>query len=231
MPRMKSLELLGLEAEALERVVLDDRFLLQEPQDHLLAVDGGQRRDAEVDLPAAGCCEAKLPSCGQPALGDVETRDDLEPRHHGQVERARHLEEVEQEPVDPVADARPVLVGLDVDVGGAVGGGAVQHVVDDLDDGRVGRLRPQLLEIDGLSITDTRWPTLRPRSCRRASSTPSRGDHPTVGLVDGLLDGLAGADLEVHVQAGRPPEVVEGDHVERIRGGDDELAARGARRR
>ena len=36
---------------------------------------------------------------------------------------------------------------------------------------------------------------------------------------------LARADLEVHLQAGRAPEIIERDHVERVRGGDDELPA------
>jgi hypothetical protein len=128
------LELLGLEPEVLERVVLDDGLLLEEAQDDLLAVDRRQRRDAKVDL-AIVDVRGEAAVLGEPALRDVEPRDDLEPRDHGQVERARHLEQVEEQAVDPVAHACPILVGLDVDVRGAVGGGPAQHVVHDLDDG------------------------------------------------------------------------------------------------
>src|SRR2546426_2181367 len=47
----------------------------------------------------------------------------------------RSLEELVEQPVDSVADGRAILERLDVDVGGAVGGGPRQHVIDELDDG------------------------------------------------------------------------------------------------
>jgi len=56
---------------------------------------------AEVDL-AAVDVGAKLPSWAA-ALRDVQTRDDLESRHHGQVERAGTSSRIEQETVDAVA--------------------------------------------------------------------------------------------------------------------------------
>ena len=50
-------------------------------------------------------------------------------------------------------------------------------------------------------------------------------DHAAVGLLDGLLDGPAGADLEVHLEAGGAAEIVDGHHVQGIGGGHDELPA------
>ena len=134
-------ELIGIEAEALERVVPDDGLLQEEAEDDLLTVNRGQGRDAEVDLGVvhAGREAAVL---GQPPLRDVEPRDDLEPGDDGEVQLARHLEELVEQPVDSAADGRAILERLDVDVGGAVGGGPRQHVIDELDDGGVVRLGP-----------------------------------------------------------------------------------------
>ena len=50
-------------------------------------------------------------------------------------------------------------------------------------------------------------------------------DHAAVRLLDGLLDGPAGADLEVHLEPGGAAEIVEGHHVQGIGGGDDEPPA------
>jgi hypothetical protein len=183
-------ELVGLEAQVLQRVVLDHRFLLQQPEHHLLAVDGGQGRDAKVDL-AAMDLGGEAPVLGQPALRDVEPGDDLEPRHHREVQRARDLQEIEQEPVYAIADARAILVRLHVDVGGGVAGGAAQHVVHDLDHRRVVGLGAELLDVH-------RFLGGGGESHREAQVLAERlvdalgGDHPAVGALDGLLDGAAG---------------------------------------
>ena len=89
----------GSKPEVLERVVLDDGLLLEEPQDDLLAVDRRQRRHAKVDL-AIVDVGGEAAVLGEPALRDVEPRDDLEPRDHRQVKRARDLEQVEEQAVD-----------------------------------------------------------------------------------------------------------------------------------
>ncbi len=202
--------------------MLDHRLLLEEAQHDLLAVDGRQRGHPEVDL-APVDAGGEAPVLGQAPLGDVEARDDLEPRHHGEVERARHLEQVEQQAVDAVADPRAVLVRLHVDVGGAVARGPAQDVVHDLDDGRVVGLGAELLDVDEILGR-------RRDADVEAEILPERlvealgGDHPPVRLIDGLLDGAAWPDAEVHVEAGGPAEVVEADHVQGIRGGHDELA-------
>ena len=74
-------------------------------------------------------------------------------------------------------------------------------------------------------------PTESPRSCAQRLVDALGRDHAAVRLLDGLLDGPAGADLEVHLEPGGAAEIVEGHHVQGIGGGDDELPARGAPRR
>ena len=215
-------ELLGLEPEVLERVVLDDGLLLEEAQDDLLAVVRRQGRHAEVDLAVADV-RGEAAVLGEPALGDVEPRDDLEPRHDGEVKRAGNLEQVEEEAVDPVPHARPILVGLHVDVRGAVGGGPAQHVVHDLDDGGIGGLRPELLDVH--QVVDGGHRAHRePEILAQGLVDALRRDHAAVRLVDGLLDGPSGADLEVHLEPGGAVQIVERHHVQGIGGGDDELS-------
>ena len=178
-PVHEVLELLGLEAQVLERVVLDHRLLLEEPEDDLLAEDGGQGRDAEVDL-AAVDARGEAAVLGQPPLGDVQPRDDLEPRHHRQVQRARDLQEVEEEPVDAIADARSILVRLDVDVGGVVARGPAEHVVDDLDHRRIVGLGAELLDVHRLlgggaePHREARGPGGAPRRCPPSRSCGGR---------------------------------------------------------
>jgi len=111
---------------------------------------------------------------GQPALGDVKPRDDLDAGDHRQVELPRTSSKVEEQAVDAVPDARAVVVRLDVDVGGAVESGPPEHVVDDPNHRRVVGLALQLPESMALSA----WgrgdgPTLSPRSTLSASSRPS----------------------------------------------------------
>ncbi len=216
------LELVGLEAQALERVVLDHRFLLEEPEDDLLAEDGRKGGHAEVDLaPVDARGEAAV--LGEPPLRDIQPRDDLEPRHHRQVQGPRHLEEVEEQPVDSIAHSRSILVRLDVDVGGVVARRPPEHVVDDLDHGRVVGLRAELLDVDGF-LGGGAEPHREPEVLAQRLVDPFRRDHAPVRAVDRLLDGGAGADAEVDLQAGGAAEVVDGDHVQGVRGGDDEAA-------
>src|SRR3989441_5659947 len=120
------------------------------------------------------------------------------------MELPRHLEKLVEQPVDAVADDRAVLERLDVDVRGAVAGGPCEHVVDELDDGGVVRLRPQLLEVDRV---------LRPGAGKDGQAellahgfvVAVRG-QPAVVTLDRGLDRGCGCDPELDVEAGRSEE-------------------------
>ena len=56
------------------------------------------------------------PSCGQPALGDVELAHDLDAARDGFLDLLRHRLHVVEHAVDAVADLEPVVEGLEVDV-------------------------------------------------------------------------------------------------------------------
>jgi hypothetical protein len=115
-------------------------------------------------------------------------------------------------------------VRLDVDVGGVVAGGAAEHVVDDLDHGRIVGLGPQLLDIHRL-LGGGAEPDGEPEVLAKRLVDTFRRDHAAIGPVDRLLDRAAWADAEVDLQPGGAAEVVDGDHVERVGGGDDEATS------
>jgi hypothetical protein len=147
------------------------------------------------------------------------------------VELPRDLEQVEEEAVDPIPDARAVVVRLDVDVGGAVERGPAEHVVDDAHDRRVVGLALELPEVDGaLGQLRGRRAHVEPEVDLERVVESLAGDRGVrdlaVRLLDGLLDSARRADAEVDVEPGRPPEIVQRHDVQGIGGGHDQLPAR-----
>jgi type IV pilus assembly protein PilB len=119
---------------------------VHDAQHDLLAVHGRQRRHAHVDRarvePHAETAVLRLA-----AFADVEVRHDLEARHDGRVHARGGAHQFAQFAVDAVPDAQHVVVGLDVDVAGAVADGPEQDEVHEPHDRRhVG----QFLEIERL---------------------------------------------------------------------------------
>ena len=86
----------------------------------------------------------------QALLGDIEPRHELQPCD----QRVRHAAAVDQlflqHAVDPQADAQLLFARLDVDVRGARLHGVVEHGLQQLDDGGIGRafLGGELLDVD-----------------------------------------------------------------------------------
>ena len=131
-------------AQAFEREL---RFgLVEQAQHGALAVRRGQRRDAHVDGAAADA-QRDAAVLRQPALGDVELGHDLQARDQRRVQGAVGLHDLAQRAVDAKAHRARALVGLDVDVAGAVLGGLREQGVQHADDRRV-----------------VRWPRAGPRS-------------------------------------------------------------------
>jgi hypothetical protein len=88
-------------------------------------------------------------SISRTALGDVEVRHDLEPRDDRRLEPLGRGEHLVQHAVDAEPDAEDLLVGLPVDVGGALADRVDEHHVDELDDGRLVR---RLLEFEDVDL-------------------------------------------------------------------------------
>src|SRR5437762_4613294 len=91
------------------------RILVEDAEDGLLAEDRGQHRHPEVDL-ARAVAQLDAAVLGQPALGDVKVRHDLEPRDDRGLEPLGRCQQLVQDAVDAEPDAKRLLVGLPVDV-------------------------------------------------------------------------------------------------------------------
>jgi hypothetical protein len=131
--------LVGVHPHALERH--GARGAVEDADHDLLAVRGGQRRDAQVHGLAVHHDAGAAVLRAQP-VGDVEPGDDLHARDERHAGGARQLEHLPQHAVHAVAHAEPALVRLEVDVARAGGDPLGDDIVDELDDRPVGaRLR------------------------------------------------------------------------------------------
>ena len=122
---------------------------VEDPDHDLLAEQRRQRADAKVDRLVA---ELQLhPAVLRHALlGDVEARDDLDARRQLVLDRERRLRDLAQLAVDAEADAVVVLVGLEVQVGGAQVDRVDQHLLQEADDRRV-------LDLGATSAASAGW--------------------------------------------------------------------------
>ena len=129
--------LLGEEPEGLQRQ--DGRLLVQDPDDDLFAVGGGQGRDAEVHLVVVDGDPGPPVLRPQP-VGDVEPRHDLDAGDERDAGRAGHRHDLPEHAVDAVAHRDAALDRLDVDVAGPAGHPVGQHHVHQPDDRLLARL-------------------------------------------------------------------------------------------
>ena len=113
--------------------------LVEEAHGHRLALDGRQRRDADVEHAARGRSgQRDAAVLGLAPLGDVELREDLQTRCDSGGEALRHAMRDVQHAVDPVAHDQLVLLWLDVDVATPVLGRLEDHRVDEPHERRIG---------------------------------------------------------------------------------------------
>ena len=165
--------------------------LVQDAHDDLLAVGGGKRGDAQVDRLGLDL-ERDAAVLRDPALGDVEVGEDLDARGDGRDGADRDGRGLLEHAVDAVADPHLVLLGLEVDVGGAALDGLLDHPVHELDDRRV---LAADAEVDRRVLADV---------VHRRGGPLGRGRGLVgLGVVLELLGG-GGAEAEVRVRRGAP---------------------------
>ena len=110
--------------------------LVEDAHDDSLAVDQREGDDADVDAPAFdGQREAAV--LGHALLGDVQVGHDLDARDHAHRHLALDRRGRMEHAVDAKLHARVSLLGVQVDVRGALLDGLGDERVDELDDGRV----------------------------------------------------------------------------------------------
>src|SRR6266567_8816191 len=91
---------------------------VQDAQHALFAVDGGQKRDAQVKV-AAGHLHPHAAVLGQTAFGNVEAAHDLQAGNQADRQIFWGRRFVEERAVDAVAQADHPFKGFDVNVAGA----------------------------------------------------------------------------------------------------------------
>ena len=169
----------GAEAEPLQGQ--EHAGPVEQPHDDGLAVDGGHGGDANVH-PAAAQGHPDAPVLGQPALGDVHLRHDLDPRRDGRLQAPGRRLLLEEDAVDAVPDAQGVLEGLDVDVGGPRVDGVLDEEIDEPHHGRLERHVAQMIDVlVGVG---------RPVVVHPLHDPLQRGRHTLIGSIDRLGDGL-----------------------------------------
>ena len=132
--------------EAKRREVERDAGPIQDAQDHRLAVHGGHRGDAQVDVLAAHR-ELDAAILGQAALGDVEARHDLDARDDRGAQLQGRRFDLAQHAVDAIAYAQVLFERLDVDVRGPRLDRPRDQPVDDPHHRRLARQIAQPLDV------------------------------------------------------------------------------------
>ena len=175
-----------------------DPLAVENTHDHALAIQDGDGRDPQVDLPLAHL-EPDPAVLGQPSLGDVELRHDLHAGDDGGLEPLGDRLDVVQDAVNPVAHLQVAFEGLDVDVACPAFDGMGDEEVDELDDGG---LRCEVLEVSHILFRFAQNPHV-----------------PFIDILDDLPDilrllavvpgqvfvddaALAGVDKDVGIQCG-----------------------------
>jgi hypothetical protein len=189
------------------------RVLPQQTHDHGLAVQHRNHRDADVHL---GVVETDLDAAvlRQAFFRDVEMAQNFDARHDGRLEalELRGHGHVLQHAVNAVADAELVLERFEMNVRRAQLDGVLQNLVDEADDR--GFVLGGLVEVGvlGIIVNDLESFFLVERADRVRADAEA--------LFDFALDGFAGGQHRLEVQAGHGFQRIEALGGEEAAGGD-----------
>src|SRR5579875_488866 len=173
-----------LEGLVAERVDPKRRLRGIEDAHHdLLAEERRAGAHAEVDRPVLRQLHLDAPILRHTPLGDVEARHHLQTRGELPRELYRGLSDILQHPVHAVADAIALLVGLEVDVRGALADRIEHDLVDEADDRRV-------LDVIAGDLLAILVPAADLERLEIDAFLLREGRHLSVRLLDGLVDGL-----------------------------------------
>ena len=106
--------------------------LVKDAEHDLLAEDGGERADAQVDGPLHDA-DLDASVLRHAPLGDVQIGHDLHAGDDGRPHPHRGRGHLLEHAVDPKADSQPLLVRLDVDIAGPASHRLGDQRVDELD--------------------------------------------------------------------------------------------------
>ncbi len=196
---------------------------IQNTGDDLFAEQRRTGADAEIDGAILGQAHLDAAVLRHAALGDVEARHDFEARDDLDRQLHRRQGDFLQNAVHSRADAKRFLVGLEVDIRGALLDGVQQDLVDEADDRSVfdvvaaERLRIGVVVAAGdLEILEI-------------DIVVGQARHDRFGLIDGLVDRrlqlvvLDHDELDAH--RGLEADLVQGVQIGGIRDGQEQPLA------
>ena len=102
--------------------------LVQQSHHHLFAENRGQNAHADIHQLVLGL-DGQAAVLGQAALGDVELADDLDAAHNARMAGNGNAHGLHEHAVDAVTHTQRVLLGLDMDVRGALLDGLGEHLI------------------------------------------------------------------------------------------------------
>ena len=215
----------GVEAEIVDAVA--QLAGAEHAHDDLLAVDVGQRVDAEVDEVVLAERDLDGAVLRDALLCDVHVAHDLHARREGALHLAADAQHLHERSVDAEADAQFLLEGLDVDVRGAHLQCLEQEPVDEPHDRRVevvhlevdraGEVVGRAVGVGGVDLLQRVLEPLVELLERRphvggvlllASARGAGAPAAAVGAADGLLDLARPGHQHLHGQAGAARETV-----------------------
>lgn len=185
----------------------------------------GQGGHAQVGLAHAQADDGAA-VLGHPPLGDVHAAHDLDAGGQRLLELLGDGEDLVEDAVHAQADADPVLLGLDVDVGGALGDAALDDVVHQSDGG--GRARGVVGQVGGLDAQLVGVGRARFLGLALHLADGPLGALGAVEGRDGVVDARLGGDHGDDAAARRGAGVLLGHEVEGVGHGQVELVALGA---
>ena len=183
--------------------------LVQQAKDDLLTVDGGHGGDTQVKAVAPDG-EHGVAVLGYLVLGNIHAAHDLQAGDDGVLQVGGHSEHTLQQTVNTHTHQHFTLLGLQMDVAGALGEGALDQGVDKADGGgrglRVGGVPGHLGGDDVLAGTGLALHLL----------DDAGGALAAIQALDGLLYRLAGGDHGDDAFAGGGLDLVLGHKVQGV---------------
>ena len=114
---------------------------IEDPDDDFFAKQRWQGADPKVNHPVGAHLELHAPVLGHALFGNVHARDDLDARGQLVLDGHGWRRDLAQLAVNAKTHAVGVLVRLEMQVGGPHAEGVQQHLVQELDNGRVFNIR------------------------------------------------------------------------------------------
>src|SRR6266567_461244 len=193
---------------------------VQDAEHAFFAVDGGQERNAQVEIPA-GDFHPHAAVLREAAFGNVERAHDLEAGDEGDLQALRRRRFVDQHAIDAVAQAHHFFERLHMDVTGALLDRLDEDQIGQFDDGAFFDRKGQFVEVDLLDgfldgFQGVGAPVVFGLFGGVLDDVLHRAGLAGVEVVQLVDDGFFGRDQRRDFHLGDAPHVIDGEHIQGI---------------